>query len=375
MVYDYLIIGGGIAGISAAYTLAAHGSVLVLEAENTLAYHASGRSAALFTRNYGGPIVRQVNAASADFFRTPPLGFCETPLLTPRGSLTVAAPNDAAALDALLAMSEPGEEVCRIDPQEACAMVPFLRPDRVGDAVYEANVADIDVATLHLSYLKGAKARGAVVMTKQAVGALTLQGNVWTVSTASTTFQAAKIINAAGAWADQVGQMAGALPIGLIAKRRTAIIVNGPVGIDCAALPAIDFATSGAYMKPEAGKLLASPGDETPMDPCDAWSDDMDIAVFADWIEHETTIKITKIEHSWAGLRSFVADDAPVVGWDASVSGFFWLAGQGGYGIMMAPALAELTAELCTQKAVRASPLAMALSPDRLMPTQTGQIA
>jgi D-arginine dehydrogenase len=376
VIYDFLVIGGGIAGASAAYTLAEHGSVLMLEAESTTAYHATGRSAALFTRNYGGPIVRQVNAASADFFRTPPPGFCETALLTPRGSLTVAAPEDAGALDALLAMSEPGEEVHRVDPIEACAMVPFLRPEHVGDAVYEANVADIDVATLHLSYLKAAKARGAVVMTKQAVVSLTRQNAVWDVSTASDMFVAATVINAAGAWADNVGKMAGARPIGLVAKRRTAIIINAPDGIDCPALPAIDFAGSGAYMKPDAGKLLASPGDATPMPPCDAWSDDMDIAVFADWIERESTIKVTKIEHSWAGLRSFVADEAPVVGWDAHVAGFFWLAGQGGYGIMMSPALAILTAELCTQAAQpNITPLAVALSPDRILPEQSDQIA
>ena len=373
VIYDFLIIGGGIAGASAAYTLAAHGSVLLLEAENTTAYHATGRSAALFTRNYGGPIVRQVNAASADFFHTPPTGFCETPLLTPRGSLTVSAPEDAGALDGLLAMSEAGEEVLRVDPQDACAMIPFLRPDRVGDAVYEANVADIDVAALHLSYLKGAKARGAIVYTKQAVVALTLIGDVWNVSTATETYMVAKIINAAGAWADQIGKMAGAFPIGLVPKQRTAIIISGPEGIDCAALPAVDFATSGAYMKPDAGKLLASPGDATPREPCDAWSDDMEIAVFADWIMRETTLEITKIEHSWAGLRSFVPDEAPVVGWDPHIAGFFWLAGQGGYGIMMAPALAILTAELCTQPVdASMTPLAKALSPHRLMPQQTG---
>lgn len=372
MIYDFLVIGGGIAGASAAYTLAAHGSVLLLEAESTTAYHATGRSAALFTRNYGCSIVRQVNAASADFFRTPPTDFCETPLLTPRGSLTVVAPEDVGSLDDLLAMSEPGEEVQSVDPKDACAMMPFLRPERIGDAVFEANVADIDVATLHLSYLKGAKARGATFQTKQAVAALSLQGNVWTVSTATDTYMAAQIINAAGAWADHVGRMASAAPIGLIPKRRTAIIIDGPESINCAALPAIDFASSGAYMKPDAGKLLASPGDATPMEPCDAWSDDMEIAVFADWIERETTLEVTKIAHSWAGLRSFVPDEAPVVGWDANIPGFFWLAGQGGYGIMMAPALAILTAALCTQPAnASLTPLAKAMSPHRLMPNQS----
>ena len=378
MIYDFLVIGGGIAGASAAYELAVHGSVLLLEAESTTGYHATGRSAALFTRNYGSTIVRQVNAASADFFRSPPNGFCETPLLTPRGSLTVAAPDHDGALADLLAMSEPGEEVCRIDPKDACEMVPFLRQDRVGHAVFEANVTDIDVANLHLSYLKGAKARGAVIMTKQQVAALSRHANVWKVQTAKDSYSAAKIINAAGAWADQIGDMAGAGRIGLIPKRRTAIIIKAPEGIQCGALPAVDFAGSGAYMKPDAGKLMASPGDATPTEPHDAWPDDMDIAVFADWIERETTIKVAKIEHSWAGLRSFVADEAPVAGFDTKVEDFFWLAGQGGFGIMMAPALAALTADLCAQvPGADTKHFAWALSPERLLrsPSKTGQPA
>jgi D-arginine dehydrogenase len=161
--------------------------------------------------------------------------------------------------------------------------------------------------------------------------------------------------------------MASARPIGLVPKRRTGIVISAPEGMDCAALPAIDFAASDAYIKPDAGKLMASPGDATPMDPHDAWPDDMDIAVLADWIEHETKLKVPKVEHSWAGLRSFVADDAPVVGFDLQVPGFFWLAGQGGYGIMMSPTLAKLTADLCTgETGARTAAFAQALSPRRL---------
>lgn len=366
MIYDFLVIGGGIAGASAAFELAAHGTVLLLEAESTTGYHATGRSAALFTRNYGNPVVREINAASAPFFRSPPAGFCETPLLTPRGSLTVAHPDHKGGLNDVLALSEPGEEVAAISSKEACEMVPFLRPELVGFAVFEANVADIDVANLHLSYLKGAKARGAVILTKQSVAALSRHAGVWKVQTSNDTHSAATIINAAGAWADQVGALVGAQSIGLVPMRRTAIIIDAPEGIQCAGLPAVDFAGSGAYMKPDAGKLMASPGDAVPTDPHDAWADDMDIAVFADWIEHETTIKVEKIAHSWAGLRSFVPDEAPVVGFDTDVPDFFWLAGQGGFGIMMAPALAVLTAELCTQSTATTYPqLASSLSPVR----------
>ena len=368
MTYDFLIIGGGIAGASAAYELAPYGSVLLLETEDTPGYHATGRSAALYTRNYGNPVVRQVNSASAAFFHTPPGGFCETPLLTPRGCLTVGQGDDTSELDALLALSKPGEEVTKLDVDEACAMVPFLRHDRVQNAVFEANVADIDVASLHSSYLKGAKARGALIETKQAVTAMTRTDGIWNVQTARNSYSTGIVINAGGAWADQIGAMAGTRSIGLVPKRRTAIIIKPPADITCSALPAVDFAVSGAYLKPEGGMLMASPGDATPSEPHDAWPDDMDIAELADWIERETTIKITKIEHSLAGLRSFVTDEAPVVGYDTEVPNFFWLAGQGGFGIMMAPALANLTTELIStgRPGTQSEVFAHALSPARL---------
>ena len=368
MIHDFLIIGGGIAGASAAFELAPYGNVLLLEAEDAAGYHATGRSAALFTRNYGGPVVRQINASSAAFFRSPPPAFCQTPLLTPRGCLTVSNQKQSHDLDALLAMSEPEEEVIEIDVKEACALVPFLRPDRIKRAVIEANVADIDVATLHASYLKGAKARGAQIVLKQSVKELSWSGTTWTAQTSHDTFQATHVVNAAGAWADQIGTLAGARSIGLVPKRRTAIIIKAPEDINCSALPALDFAESEAYLKPDGGRLMASPGDATPMDPHDAWADDMDIAVLADWIERETTLKVEKIEHSWAGLRSFAPDEAPVVGFDAEVPNFFWLAGQGGYGIMMAPALATLTAELISggKPGAQSAGFADALSPERL---------
>lgn len=344
LIYDFLVIGGGISGASAAYELAAHGSLLLLEAEKRAGYHSTGRSAALFTRNYGGPVVRKINAASSTFFKSPPDGFCDAPLLTARGSLTVAAPGNEAALEPLLAASEPGEEVLRVSVADALERVPLLRPERVSDAVYEANVTDIDVAGLHQAYLKGLKARGGTVNTGQRVKALRRDSNHWTVATPLETYRAKTIINAAGAWADQVGALAGAKPIGLVAKRRTAIIIDAPYGTDIPAMPAVDFAGTDIYIKPDAGKLMASPGDATPTEPQDVQPDEMDIAILADWLQRETLIPVASIPHSWAGLRSFVADEAPVVGFDGQIEGFFWLAGQGGYGIMMAPALAQLTA-------------------------------
>lgn len=366
MIYDFGVVGGGIAGVSAAYELAEHGSVLLLETENVMGYHATGRSAALFTRNFGGPVVRRINDASAGFFAQPPSGFCDSPLLSARGCLTVASAGFEEELKPLLAMSQAGEIVCRIDPKEALERVPFLRPERVQGAVFEANVSDIDVASLHQGYIKGARMRGAEMLVKQGVLRISRDAGAWLIETANNSFRALQIINAAGAWADEIGALVGARSVGLVPKRRTGILIKAPNEIVCAKLPAIDFAGTDAYMKPDAGRLMVSPGDATPSGPMDAWADDMDIAVLADWIESETLIKVPKIEHSWAGLRSFVPDEAPVVGFDHGVPNFFWLAGQGGYGIMMAPVLAKLTADLCTKANSEISTeFAVALSPAR----------
>lgn len=347
MIYDFLVIGGGIAGTSVAYELAAHGSVVLLETETSVGYHSTGRSAALFTRNYGGAVVRKINTASEAFFKSPPTGFCDTPLLTPRGALSVSPPGEYESLSPRLALSEPGEEIIEVTPQEALNMAPFLRLERIDRAIYEANVSDIDVASLLLGYMKGAKARGAEVHTNEQVIAMSRQqAGHWKVDTPNSSFYASIVINAAGAWADQVGNLAGARPIGLIPKRRSAIIVEAPSGIEVSSLPCVDF-ISGAYIKPEAGHLMVSPGDATPDNPKDVRPTEIDIAVLVDWLETETQINVNRLQHSWAGLRSFVADETPVMGFDPEVSGFFWLAGFGGFGIMMAPTLAMESASIC----------------------------
>jgi len=352
MIYDVLVIGGGISGASVAFELANAGSnVLVLEQESAPGYHSTGRSAALFTRNYGGPVVRQINAASAPFFASPPNGFCDAPLLTPRGSLTVASAEAVDGLLPLLAMSEPGHEVVEITPEEAVARVPYLRLERVAAAIFEADVSDIDVAGLHQGYLKGIAKRGGTVATREAVTGLSHEASVWTVQTQKNTYRAKTLVNSAGAWADEVGLMAGARPIGLVPMRRTGIIIDAPPGLDLVKSPAVDFVASGAYIKPEAGKLMASPGDATPTIPQDVRPEELDIAHLAHWIETETLITVRRISHSWAGLRSFVADGAPVVGFDEQAPDFLWVAGQGGYGIMMAPALAQIAADLVLGRA------------------------
>lgn len=371
MIYDYLIIGGGISGASAAYELAAHGTVALLEAETTPGYHSTGRSAALFTRNYGSRIVRGINATSEIFFTNPPSGFCQTALLTSRGSLTVAPPGHESSLDALLDMSIEEAPINLLTADQTLNLAPLLRPERVGAAAFEPGVADIDVANLHQGYLRGLRQKGGELFVKHRIDAMEHGANGWRITAGKHVLRARQIINAAGAWADEIGALAAAAPIGLVPKRRTGIIVDIPQGIEISAMPAIDFSETDAYIKPEAGMLMASPGDQTPIDPQDARPDEMDIAILVDWLERETIVSVRRIAHSWAGLRSFVVDEDPVVGFDPEVADLFWLTAQGGYGIMMAPTLAKATASLIThgnlpQNLIENGVTAADLSPARL---------
>lgn len=341
MQYDFLVVGAGISGTSAAYELTRHGSVLLVEAEASPGYHATGRSAALFTPHQGTPKVQAINRASAAFFTTPPAGFTDTPLLSPRGGLTIAAPGQEHRLAALLALSAPGREVHEMSVKTALSLAPLLRPERVGAALHEPGVADIDVDALHQGFLRGFMQRGGSLTCGQRISALHRSGEIWTAQTSDASFQARIIVNAAGAWADHVAALAGAGPIGLVPKRRTAMIVDGLPDIDTRALPAVDFTSTDAYFKPDGSRIMASLGDQDPVDAQDIRPDEWEIALLADWLQRETRLTIRRIGHSWAGLRSFVADDDPVVGYDDCVPDFFWLAAQGGYGIMMAPMLAK----------------------------------
>lgn len=377
MRYDFLVVGAGISGSAAAYELASHGSVLLVETEASPGYHATGRSAALFTPHQGTPLVQAINRASAAFFAMPPAGFADQALVTPRGGLTIAAPGQEHTLQNLLALSAPGREVHPIDVEAALTLAPILRADRVGAAVHEPGIADIDVAALHQGYLRGLKSRDGTLVCGQRITALDHQGGLWTAHTPDSCFQACVIVNAAGAWADHVATLAGARPIGIIPKRRTAIIVEGLSGLDTRAMPTVDFTATNAYFKPDGCRIMASLGDQEPVEAQDIRPEDWEIAVLADWLQCETLLTIRRIGHSWAGLRTFVPDDNPVVGFDDAVPDFFWLAAQGGYGIMMAPMLGRATAalirhhdlpqELATQGIDAAN-----LGRSRPMPPQTG---
>ena len=346
--YDYLIIGAGISGAAAAYELSTHGNVAVVDAEARAGYHSTGRSAAMYTPNYGGELVRKICRLSYGFLDSPPEGFCSQPLLQGRGMMTVASPGQEEAMALKLAAG--GSEYVAMDADQTIAMAPFLRREKVLGAIYEAGVAGIDVDALHQGFLGGMRQRGGTLLLEHGVTGLHRQANGWEAVLGDRRIQARVVINAAGAWADKVGCMAGAASVGLVPKRRTAILVDPPAGCDLARVPAIDFMGINNYIIPNAGQLMVSPGDETPVEPQDIQTDDMEVAVLVDWLENQTSIEVRRLNHQWAGLRSFADDGAPVVGFDPVVEDFFWLAGQGGYGIMMSSSLARATAGLVTER-------------------------
>lgn len=319
MTQDFLIIGGGIAGAFAEYEPAAHDRALVSEAEDAAEYHATGWSMYLITRSRVGAMVRQVHAVSAVFFNAPPDGFTQTLLLPAPGCLTAAEDEDTKDSDTLLALSRPGEAVTKKNAPATCTMASFFRPDRVNCAVFEANVAGIDGTALHMSYLKGDQSRSAVVLLDQAVTALAQTGQIWIIQTAHSSFDVLNINNAAGSWAGQAGPMIGADPIGATLKRRKEISMKPPANTNCATLPAMGLPRSDDCLKLEGSMLIAPADKVSPVDLKDVWLDGMDIALLAHWIEQETTIKITKTAHSWTDLGCFVADKAPVRGYDTEV--------------------------------------------------------
>ncbi|WP_338477666.1 FAD-binding oxidoreductase [Pseudomonas trivialis] len=372
---DYIIIGGGIAGASAGFWLSQHGKVLVLERESHPAYHATGRSAALYTAAYGTAQVRALTLASREFFDHPPAGFCEHPLLTPRGEITVDFTGDPAELEAqYLSARATVPQVERLSADEACARLPILRRETVHGALYDPTACDIDTDALHQGYLRGIRRNHGQVHTDCHVLGLSRDADgLWQVRTEGAVFSAPIIINAAGAWADHVGGLAGAASLGLQPKRRSAFIFAGPDGLDSHAWPMLVALDETFYMKPDAGMFLGSPANADPVAPQDVQPEELDIAMGIYRIEEATTLTIRRPQRAWAGLRSFVHDGDLLCGFDTRVKGLFWVAAQGGYGIQTSPAMGQASAAL-----VRGEPLpehltqfgldAGMLSPARLEP-------
>jgi glycine/D-amino acid oxidase-like deaminating enzyme len=354
---DVLIIGGGIAGVSAAARLAPMGSVALIEAEDQLGYHTSGRSAALYEPHYGLPPVVALSLAGADHLHGAHGG-----VLTPRGMMIVAGPDDAAAFahDTATMGLEP------LARDDALARVPILNPAAVAQAAFADHAWDIDTDRLIQNFLREARGHGAQVVTGARATAIARVPGGWRVTTPKGDFTAATLVNAAGAWADGVAAMAGVAPVGLTPFRRSMARLPAPGGHDVNGWPMIFGAGETWYAKPDAGALIVSPAEEHAMEPHDAWADDMVLAEGLARYEAMVTEPVTRLLSSWAGLRTFAPDRVLVIGRDPAVPEFVWLAGQGGYGFQTAPGASQLVADLIAgiQPALEA-PLVAALSPAR----------
>lgn len=359
---DILVVGGGIAGISAAAMLSPHAKVTVLEGEPQTGYHSTGRSAAIFILNYGNATLRALNAVAY-----PELlgGMIGENVLSPRGELLVARPEDVPTLEAYL---EETDGIDRLTPDEAIELVPVLKRDQIALAAFESEAQDIDVDRLLQGCIRRLRDSGGQIVTGQKVQAIEKQDAGWRVRTSGQDYIAKVVVNAAGAWADEVAALAEVSRIGLQPMRRSAVIMPLPEGLTGARdWPLFASAIEDWYAKPESTGLMISPADEDPIDPCDAWPDDMVLAEGLYRFEQMVDVPVVKPSHSWAGLRSFVSDHTPVCGFDPEADGFFWLAGQGGYGVQTSPAMAALAAALVLGKTPELpQSVVMALSPERL---------
>ena len=370
---DFLVIGGGIAGASAAYELAAHGAVVLLEREPLPGHHTTGRSAAFLVESYGNAAVRLLTRGGRALFDDTPQEFSSQPLIERNPVLYIGREDQRESLKTVLDEGRAtGADLRELDVAAALELCPVLREDYVTAAVVEPDAAHIDVAGLLECYLRGLRRRAGEVVTRAEVTRIAPSGSGFEVDAGDESWTAGVVVNAAGAWCDVVGRLAGARPIGLRPLRRTAIIFDGPPGVRTAGWPCTIDADEAFYFKPEGAQLLASPCDETPMEPHDAAAEDFEIALVADRVQRATTLQIAHIRNSWAGLRSFVEDRGPVIGMDPELPGFFWLAGQGGFGIMTSPGASRAAAGLIVSGALPAELAALGLTPEMLSPARLG---
>lgn len=336
--FDVVIVGGGIAGASLGGEIAARRRTLIIEAEDQCGYHATGRSAAFYLESYGGPEVAKLSLASHDFLESPPRDLCEHGFLRTRGDLHVTTGE--------LPELPPSVESRIVERTELEQMVPGIRP-QWHRALFEPRCADIDVAGLHAAFLRAFRRNGGNVRTRARLNRAMSRGGGWDIELEDgSTLRASILVNAAGAWADQVALVCSAAPLGIAPKRRTLVQLRvGRLGLKD--LPLVDDALGTFYFKGEGDSTVwLSPHDEIPSDPCDAAPDEIDIATAIDRFGQVVDWPVERVERSWAGLRSFAPDRLPVYGFDADVPSFFWCAGQGGFGIQTSPAAAKLTAAL-----------------------------
>lgn len=346
--FDIIVIGAGMAGSSAAAFLSANARVALIEAEEVAGYHTTGRSAAIWIQNYGPPDVRELTRLSRSFYEVPPAGFSEIPLIRRRPVLMLASRAQLPDLEAALAG---GHGLRHASIAEAESLIPALRPGYLAGAAIEPDAFDMDVAAIHQGFLRMLHANGGSLALRNRAGLIERRGDLWHVeTTAGASFQAPIVVNAAGAWGDEVGALAGVGELGLRPCRRTAAIVD-PSPFDVADWPMIIDVNEEWYARPEARtRLMVSPADETLTHPHDVQPEEIDVAIGIDRMQQALDIQVRRVEHSWAGLRTFTPDGSLAFGWDPNAEGFFWCVGQGGYGIQTAPAAGRLVADLILRR-------------------------
>jgi len=345
---DFLIVGAGIAGAGIAYFLSARARVLLIDMEEQAGYHTTGRSAAFYAETYGGSKLQPLTTASKEFLRQPPADFCDHAILTKLGAIHIFREDQRASAEAACAeMQRALPKVTLLSGQEVCARAPHLKRDVVAGGIDDPDCGDLDVAGLHQGFIKGAKKKGAELLLGAGFEAASFADGRWHVKTRTEEIRASVIVNAAGAWGDQIAERAGVKPVGLTPLRRTIVTLANPDGLPFEKHgPVLIDVDEEFYFKPEGAGYLVSPADEAPSAACDAQPELEDLAIAVDYFERTTGTQVNHIDAKWAGLRTFAPDRAPVIGYAADHSNFFWNVGQGGYGIQTAPAWSELAAAL-----------------------------
>ena len=366
---DVLVVGGGIAGASAAYFLAPHQRVLLVERESGYGYHTTGRSAAEWTSAHFHGLMRAVVLFGRPFLDEPPPGFASVPLLRRRGNLMFVRPGGEAKVEQFLHEAKPlNPGLEEISADRALQIVPFLRRDILSRTLYDPENCEIDVDALHQGFLRGLRAAGGETRSGVEFHGADRRGGAWRARVGDETIEAGLIINAAGAWADLVAVRCGVSPLGVEPRRRTALTFDP--GFDAASVPPVDDMNSGFYFKASGRVLMVSPGDQTPRAPCDAQPEELDVATAVDLFENATTLSVRRLTSRWAGLRTFVRDEHPVAGFATDEPGFFWVVGQGGGGIMSSPGMGELAAAIVRGQPLPARACALGLEPGWLSPSR-----
>ncbi|MBY5406821.1 NAD(P)/FAD-dependent oxidoreductase [Rhizobium leguminosarum] len=369
---DFIVIGAGIAGASVAYELSLHGKVVVLEMESAAGYHSTGRSAAVMSENYGPALWSRLVTASRAFLETPPDGFASVPLVTPRGALFLAREHEQAKLATQAdELRRRGATIELATAEEALRFCPVIKATQFASALYEPDCKDIDTDALLSGYLRVLRSRGGQLITSGKVTGLKRSAGVWKVSTPTTEFEAPVVVNAAGGWVQEIASLAGFSYRNVVPFRRTAVVFDPPAGSSIHTWPMTFDVAETFYFKPEAGRIMVSPVDMSPSEPCDAQADELEVAIAIDRIETFTTMEVRTVKHKWGGLRTFAPDHEPVIGSDPEERSFIWLAGQGGNGVMAGAAAARLAASFALGADIPSDIAALGITPENVSPGRT----